>query len=41
MAEFAFVKVECESVDVKEDCVEEEDPLMIAVKQSSETGSSS
>ena len=39
MAKFAFVKAECESVDVKEDCVEEEDPLMIT--PSSETGNSS
>ena len=38
MAEFAFVKAECESVDVKEDCVEE-DPLVIT--SSSETGNSS
>lgn len=29
MAEFAFVKAECESVDVKEEYVEEEDPLMM------------
>jgi hypothetical protein len=39
MAEFAFVKAECETVDVKEEYVEEEDPLMIT--SSSETGSSS
>ena len=38
MAEFMFVKAECESVDAKEDCVAEEDPLMIT--SSSETGNS-
>ena len=36
MAEFAFVKAECEAVDVKEECLEEEDPLMIT--SNSETG---
>ena len=30
MAAFVFVKTECETVDVKEEYVEEEDPLMIA-----------
>ena len=29
MADFVFVKTECETVDVKEEYVEEEDPLMI------------
>ena len=29
MAAFVFVKTECETVDVKEEYVEEEDPLMI------------
>ena len=36
MAEFAFVKAECEAVDVKEECLEQEDPLTIA--SNSETG---
>ena len=36
MAEFAFVKAECEAVDVKEECLEEDDPLMIT--SNSETG---
>ena len=27
MTEIVFVKGECETVDVKEECVEEEDPL--------------
>ena len=36
MAEFVFVKTECETVDVKEEYVEEEDPLMI--KSNSKTG---
>ena len=29
MNEFVFVLTECETVDVKEECVEEEDPLSI------------
>jgi hypothetical protein len=36
MAEFVFVKAECESVDVKDEYVEEEDPLMMT--SNSETG---
>ena len=39
MAEFTFVKAETESVDVKEEYVEEEDPLMIT--SNNETGNSS
>ena len=38
MDEFTFVKAECESVNVKEEYVEEEDPLMIT--SNSETGNS-
>ena len=29
MDDFVFVETECETVDVKEECVEEEDPLKI------------
>ena len=29
MADFVFVKTECGTVDVKEEYVEEDDPLMI------------
>jgi hypothetical protein len=31
MAEITFVNVESETVDVKEECVEEEDPLSVSL----------
>ena len=39
MDEFVFVKAESESVDVKDEYVEEEDPLMIT--SNTETGNAS
>ena len=38
MSNFVFVKVECERVEVKEECVEEEDPLMITLNNETGTG---